>query len=405
MSFDAVSITMAWRYLRARKRRFAAFITWVSVAGLALGVLVLTVVLSVMNGFDAELKKRILGTVPHVLLPGRSVAEPAVRALLDDPNVERAHDFFVGAGMVTRGGAVNPVSIYGINPLAPGVLPEVSAHMTYGQVRDLADGARGLLMGLPLANHLGLLTGDSVALIVSEPSASGMRPRIERFVLRGTFELGAELDYALVVVTLDDLPTAAPARLGTLGVRLGLSNPLLAAGVAQQLTQAHPDWLVESWSDSYGDFFEAVRLEKLMMFLILLLVVAVAAFNIVSGQMMIVMDKRSDIAILRTIGARSATISRVFLLQGVAVSTIGIAGGLVLGVLTAREISNIVAALKTWFGFGLLDGTFFVEVPSVVHSADLWVIGGLSWVLCLLSAWIPARRAAQLDPIEGLHAG
>jgi lipoprotein-releasing system permease protein len=160
---------------------------------------------------------------------------------------------------------------------------------------------------------------------------------------------------------------------------------------------------VESWTATYGELFDAVRLEKLMMFLILLMVVAVAAFNIVSGQMMVVADKRSDIAILRTMGARDATILQAFLFQGVVISGIGIGVGLVAGVIIAHWISEVVAWLKDWFGFGLLDGTYFAEVPVRVVAADLWLIALLSALLCAISAWIPARRAAALNPIEGLH--
>jgi lipoprotein-releasing system permease protein len=406
---DSVALSLALRYLRKRRRKFAAFITWVSVIGLSLGVLVLTVVLSVMNGFDAELKTRILGTVPHILLPERTAAEVAVAALQDHPEIRSVDDFFTGAGMVTRGGGVHPVSVYGIVAGEDGGLSQLSQHMVDGSLADLDNPGRNLIMGAPLANLLGLLAGDQLALVLSEPTPAGLNPQLLRFHLAGTFELGAELDYSLVLLAIDDLPGALedPAsveRFGSRGVRLQLSNPLLAAGVAAELSQQHPDWRIESWASSYGELFQAVRLEKALMFLILLLVVAVAAFNIVSGQMMIVTDKKSDIAILRTMGATASTIHRTFLLQGLIVSTFGILFGLLGGVLAANWISDLVAILKDWFGFGLLDGTFFVEVPSRVESMDLFLIGALSWSLCLFSAWLPARRAARLNPIEGLHS-
>lgn len=402
---DWVALTIAWRYLRTRKRQFAAFITWVSVVGLAMGVLVLTVVLSVMNGFDAELKERILGTVPHIVLPGKRMTDPGLAELASLEGVVGVYDFFLGAGMVTKNGAVNPITVYGIDPSSRDALKQVGAHMRYGSVEDLAGTGREIIMGAPLAGHLALLPGDSVALIVSEPDGQGLKPRIQRFRLVGTFELGAELDYSLVVVDLADIAERRLATMGTLGVRLTLANPLLAEGIAATLAQAHPSWEIRSWSESYGELFEAVRLEKALMFLILLMVVAVAAFNIVSGQMMIVADKRSDIAILRTIGASARTILQTFLLQGVVISGVGIVVGLACGVVAALWITEIVAVMKTLFGFSLLEGTYFLEVPSRIQTSDLWLIGLLSWSLCLLSAWLPAHRAAQLNPIDGLHTG
>ena len=402
---DWVALTIAWRYLRTRKRKFAAFITWVSVVGLAMGVLVLTVVLSVMNGFDAELKERILGTVPHIVLPGKWMTDPGLADLSALEGVVGGYDFFLGAGMVTKNGAVNPVTVYGVDPSSRDSLEQVAAHMRYGKFEDLSGAGREIILGAPLAGHLGLLPGDSVALIVSEPDGDSLKPRIQRFRLVGTFELGAELDYSIAIVDLADIADQRLATMGTLGVRLTLENPLLAEGVAAMLAQAHPSWEIRSWSDSYGELFEAVRLEKALMFLILLMVVAVAAFNIVSGQMMIVADKRSDIAILRTIGAPAQTILQTFLLQGVVVSGIGIFVGLVSGVIAALWITEIVALMKVLFGFSLLEGTYFLEVPSRIRASDLWLIGLLSWGLCLFSAWLPAHRAAQMNPIDGLHTG
>lgn len=409
MAPDSVALSLALRYLRRRSRKFAAFITWISVTGLSLGVLVLTVVLSVMNGFDAELKSRILGTVPHILLPGQAASDAEIARLIDHPEVVSVDDFFTGSGMVTRSGSVHPVSVYGVIGGRDGGLKQLSRHMVEGSIEDLAGPGRNLIMGAPLANLLGLLPGDQLALVLSEPTPSGLNPQLLRATLAGTFELGAELDYSLVVIAIEDLPGAvsdpgSEGRFGARGVRLQLTNPLLAADIADGLRSEHPDWQLDSWADSYGELFRAVRLEKALMFLILLLVVAVAAFNIVSGQMMVVTDKKADIAILRTMGATAGTVHRTFLLQGLVVSTLGIVVGLIGGVVTASWISELVALLKDWFGFGLLDGTFFVEVPSLIEPMDLLLIGGLSWSLCLLSAWLPAHRAALLNPIEGLHS-
>lgn len=397
------SLWIALRYLKTRRRQFAAFVTWVSVAGLGLGVMVLTVVISVMNGFDAELKGRILGTVPHLIVESHTLNEPEVRAALEHPEVVNAFDFFIGAGMVTRNGAVNPVTIYGIDETGWAGLSEIGNHMRYGTLSDLFTVPHGIVLGAPLAAHLGLLPGDSVAVVITEPSQAGVRPRINRFELVGTYELGAVIDYSVVVVAMQGLNVADLARIGVRGVRVTLTDPMLAPQFSAKLAVDHPQWRVQSWSDSYGELFQAVRLEKLMMFLLLLMVVAVAAFSIVSGQMMVVSDKRSDIAILRTMGASAGTILRVFLLQGVLVSSLGIGVGLVAGIFFAYYIAAVIATAEGWFGFRFLAGTYFIEVPSVIKFADLLVIAAMSWLLCVVSAWLPAHRAALMNPLEGLH--
>ncbi len=398
------------RYLRTGRRRFASFITWVSLIGLGLGVLVLTVVVSVMNGFDAELKDRLLGAVPHVLIEGLRASDPdfapvyasAVSAGIE---VERVFDFFMGSGMVTRNGGVNPVSVYAVGDNAEASLTRINQHMRVGSLEALADQARGVVLGAPLARHLSMLPGDPVALILSEPTAGGIRPRLLPLRLVGTFELGAELDYSLAIVSLAALDGVALHRIGAYGTRMDLADPLAAPALTRALASEHPHWRVTSWADNYGELFQAVRLEKIMMFLTLLMVVAVAAFNIVSGQMMVVSDKRSAIAILRTMGAHTRVITRVFLLQGVVISSVGIGVGLLLGVAAAYHIAGIFETLESWLGIGLLDGTYFVELPSVVKVTDLAVIAALSWSLCLASAWFPARRAALMNPLEGLHQG
>ncbi len=402
-----MSSSVAWylavRYLRTRRKQFAAFITWISLAGLTLGVLVLTVVLSVMNGFDHELRTRILGTVPHVLLQGLKRSDPRMAEILSLPGVTGGYDFFMGHGMLTSSGVVNPVTVYGLDPTDASALQTFSEHAVQGDPRSLEGRGREILLGEPLAARFGLIPGDTVVLIVSEPGPSGLTPRLQPYHLIGTFEIGAELDYTLAVMAMEDFPVADLASAGSVGVRLTLEDPLLADRVSRNILNRFPDLEVESWTDTYGELFQAVRLEKVMMFLILLMVVAVASFNIVSGQMMVVTDKRADIAILRTMGAEGRTILQTFLFQGVVISGAGIVVGLLLGVLVSHRITEIVAWMKAWFGFGLLDGTYFVEVPVLVQGGDLAVIAALSGVLCLISAWLPARRAAGLNPVEGLH--
>ncbi len=401
----SASLWIALRYLVTRRRQFAAFVTWISVAGLALGVLVLTVVISVMNGFDAELRQRILGSVPHIIIEQQSVADAEVGVLLDRAEVVGSFDFFMGSGMVTRSGSVHPVTLYGIDAEGVAGLGEIGQAMRSGALASLFETPRGIVIGEPLAAHLGLLTGDSVALVISKPTSSGVQPRFGRYELVGTFEVGAVVDYSVVVVARSALDDLRLEEVGVNGARVVLADPFRAPQIVSELATARPDWDLVSWTDSYGELFQAVGLEKMVMFVILLMVVAVAAFSIVSGQMMVVADKRADIAILSTMGASRGTILGIFLLQGVLVSGLGIAVGLALGTLTAHHIGALIAGAEDLLGFRFLAGTYFVEVPSQVEAVDLLIIGVMSSSLCLASAWLPAHRAAVMNPLEGLHPG
>lgn len=415
----SLSTQIAWRYLFAGRKRFAAFITWISVAGLALGVIVLTVVVSVMNGFDRELRTRLLGTIPHLLVEAPAKDSAAVLALGDRPDVARAFKFFSGSGMVTQNGAVNPVSIYaldeaGIKSLtAPGALFRGSglgrlamggsAPKANRSQKQVDANANALVMGAPLARHLGLYPGDTLVLVLSEPTATGINPKLFRFQLQGTFEIGAELDSSLVFTNLARFDDSQWSQFGKLGWRVDLVNPMQARSLADQLNLSQSKWQLQSWDQTYGEFFRAVALEKSMMFLVLLMVVAVASFNIVSGQLMVVTEKRGDIAILRTMGADAGLIRRVFILQGVFIASIGIIGGLLLGVLAALNVAEIVRWLGSISSYRLLEGSYFSALPSVVKLMDLLVIAGMAWSLCVLAAWLPARRAANLNPVQALH--
>ncbi len=213
------------------------------------------------------------------------------------------------------------------------------------------------------------------------------------------------VDYSVVVVARSALDDLRLEEVGVNGARVVLADPFRAPQIVSELATARPDWDLVSWTDSYGELFQAVGLEKMVMFVILLMVVAVAAFSIVSGQMMVVADKRADIAILSTMGASRGTILGIFLLQGVLVSGLGIAVGLALGTLTAHHIGALIAGAEDLLGFRFLAGTYFVEVPSQVEAVDLLIIGVMSSSLCLASAWLPAHRAAVMNPLEGLHPG
>ncbi len=402
-----LALWIALRHLLRTDNRYVRLVNWMSLLGLGVGVLVLTVVVSVMNGFGAELRTRILGTVPHVVLPDVTAADPAAVSAL--PGVVTAYRFFAASGMLASAAAVAPVAAYGVEPTngtpPAGALPlaGIDAQMFDIGLMEALRQPAGLVMGLALARQLGLALGDEVQLIVPEGVRGGVRPHFKRYRLSGLFAVGAEFDYGLVVVPRSSFSALERPALGTDGVRVVLQDPLAADRFAALWSRRSGEVPAELWTENYGELFQAVRIEKALMFLILLLVVAVAGFNIVAGQTMVVDGKRADIAILRTLGATGALVRRVFLLQGLAVAGIGIVAGLALGVLAAGNVGAVIAQVESWLDFSLLEGSYFDAVPSKVEMVDLAIIGGASWLLCLLAAWLPARRAADQAPIKGLH--
>ncbi len=402
----ATSLWIGWRYLARRGRAFVSLITWISVLGLALGVAVLVVVISVMNGFDAELHRRILSTVPHlVVVPPADAPVDALKArTFMEPGTGDAFPFFEAQAMVTRSGAVEAVVVYGLDAAGLSAMDVLSSNITAGSLDDFGSASGGLAMGAPLARHLGFRVGDAVTLVLSTPTRDSIVPRLERFTLRATFEIGAELDYALVLIAFDEVQQRNLAATGRLGVRIKLAAPLDVASARASLERRLPaQWEISDWRSDYGELFRAVRLEKGMMFVLLALIVAIAAFNIVSAQTMLVNEKRSDIAILRTMGAAEGLILRVVLVQGILVAVAGIGVGLALGLFLAYHVTETVELLEFLVGARLLDGTYFTEVPSVVQRGDIAIIAGVSLAFCVISALHPARRAAALNPAEALH--
>ena len=402
-----LALWIALRHLLRTDNRYVRLVNWMSLLGLGVGVLVLTVVVSVMNGFGAELRTRILGAVPHVVLPDVTAADPAAVSAL--PGVVTAYRFFAASGMLASAAAVAPVAVYGVEPTngtppaGASPLAGIDAQMFDIGLMEALRQPAGLVMGLALARQLGLALGDEVQLIVPEGVQGGVRPHFKRYRLSGLFAVGAEFDYGLVVVPRSSFSALERPALGTDGVRVVLQDPLAADRFAALWSRRSGEVPAELWTENYGELFQAVRIEKALMFLILLLVVAVAGFNIVAGQTMVVDGKRADIAVLRTLGATGALVRRVFLLQGLAVAGIGIVAGLALGVLAAGNVGAVIAQVESWLDFSLLEGSYFDAVPSKVEMVDLAIIGGASWLLCLLAAWLPARRAADQAPIKGLH--
>lgn len=394
------ALWIAGRYLLAPGRGYATFINWISFVGLALGVMILTVVLSVMNGFDREITGRLLAAMPHALVLPSEDGAPDIERLLALPEVERAHRFFQAEAMLTRGEAVNFVGMAAFDRAGARHMASVLGHQA---VERLLATPGGILLGWRLAEALGLGVGDAVVLVLVVPRSGGVRPVAIRFALAGTFSTGANPDASLAVMLRDDIVRRGLGHAGLDGWRLHLRDPF-AGGLAATVREAAGGGEVRFWTEQYGALFRAVKIEKVMMFALLGLIVAIAAFNIVSGQAMLVNDKRGEAALLATLGAPRGMLVAVFFVQGFAVAFLGVAVGLVAGVVVAVHANAAVTLLQGVLGANIIDGTWFSQVPSLVRSADLAAIAGLGLGLSALAVAWPALKATRDNPADALHS-
>jgi lipoprotein-releasing system permease protein len=410
-------LILGWRYTRAgrstRRNGFISFISGVSMMGIALGVAALIIVLSVMNGFQKEVRDRMLGVVSHIEVlssdGGALVNEASVlKTVSGHPSVVAAAPFIATQALLARGEDMKGVIVRGINPaLEPGVT-DLSPGMNNAALSHLKSGEFGVVLGIDLARMLGLQVGDPVTLVApsGQVTPAGVVPRLKQMTLVGTFSSGHyEYDSALALLHVDD--AARIFRLeGPSGVRLKLRDLHEARQVAQELAmQLPPEVLVRDWTQQNRTWFAAVQVEKRMMFIILTLIVAVAAFNLVSTLVMTVTDKRADIAILRTLGASPASIMGVFVVQGAMVGVIGTLSGLALGLLVAFNIDVIVPALENLFHASFLPKDIYLisHMPSDPQSADIVPIALIALVLAFVATLYPSWRASQVNPAEALR--
>jgi lipoprotein-releasing system permease protein len=402
------------RYTRAKRRNhFISFISLISMAGIALGVMALIVVLSVMNGFQQELRTRILAVVSHVQLTGpgnrledwRRVAEGA----LQNPRVREAAPYVNAQGMLTFGQAVRGAIVRGVLPDAEERVADIGRHMRKGSLGALAAGEFNIVLGGELSRALGAFVGDKVALIApqGQVTPAGVIPRLKQFTVVGTFDIGMyEYDSSLALVHLEDAQKLYQLGGATSGVRLKLDDLFAARAVAQEMTaQLAPGVYASDWTRSHANFFRAVEIEKRVMFIILTLIVAVAAFNIVSTLVMLVTDKQADIAILRTLGAAPASIMQIFIVQGAMIGVIGTLLGVVGGVLLGWNVDTVVPAIENALGFKFLakDVYYISDLPSDVQLRDVATIGIVSLVMSLVATIYPSWRASRVNPAEALR--
>ncbi|TVP91683.1 MAG: lipoprotein-releasing ABC transporter permease subunit [Pseudomonadaceae bacterium] len=411
--FRPLPLFIGLRYTRAKRRNhFISFISLISMLGLTLGVMVMILVLSVMNGFDRELRTRILGMVPHATINGYDPIEnwqQLSEQVQEHPRVIGAAPFIQLQGMLTHDGNVAPVLVNGIIPEAESEVSIIDQHMQAGSLDALEDGGFGIVIGELVARRFGVGIGDRLTFVLPEASVTpaGVFPRLKRFEVQGIFKVGAELDGSLAMIHAHDaarLTRWIPGQMQ--GLRIQLDDLFLAPQVSWELIGQLPgEYYAQDWTRTHGNLFAAIRMEKTMISLLLVIIIAVAAFNIISTLIMMVTDKKADIAILRTMGASRLKIMGIFMVQGSVIGVIGTLVGCVLGVLAAWNVSDMVAFLERVFGVQFLssDVYFISYLPSQLLWSDVLLICsaalGLSFVMTLYPAW----RASRTEPAEALR--
>lgn len=406
-------IMIGLRYTSAKKRNhFVSFISLSSMMGIALGVTVLITVLSVMNGFDEEIHKRFFGMAPEVTVSGNG--EPIKnwalleKKLKDLKGLKAVAPFVGGQGMITHQGQVLPIILTGIIPEKEKEVTQLKQNLLAGKLSAMQ--SFGIVLGRGLADNLGLRIGDKVTVMIPQATVTpvGMIPRFKRFTVAGVFSAGTgfNFDAKLAFIDLADAQKLFQLKDAVSGLKLRIDNiydaPAMATNVARLLGE---DYQVSDWTQQFGAFFQAIKLEKTMMFFILMLIIAVAAFNLVSSLVMVVNDKQAEIAILRTLGATPGTILAIFIVQGMMVGVLGTLLGLVGGVLLAINAPAIVEWLQAVFHVQVLSSNiYFVDyLPSKILMSDLIQICIVALLMCFFATIYPAWRASKTQIAEALH--
>lgn len=413
--FRPVSLFIGLRYTRAKRRNhFVSFMSFSSMIGIALGVMVLITVLSVMNGFDAEIRHRIFGMARQITVSAYSGNVQNWQSLQQEldhqPGVVATAPFVGNQGLLTADGAVKPVLIYGIDPQAESRVSILAEKMVEGRLSNLTPGSFGMVIGQKLADSLGIGVGDYVNLVTPNATVTpaGIVPRFKRFKIVGLFKIGNGFDFdtSLAYMSLKDAQTLFQMNRGITGIRLKTTDLYQAPALAKRISHALADnYLVSDWSQDFGAFFAAIKMEKTMMFLMLLLIVAVAAFNLVSSLVMVVNDKRADIAILRTFGATPTMILTIFMVQGMVIGVIGTLLGLLGGVWLAHHATEIVSGIQHLFHVQLIaSDVYYVDyLPSKLDWSDVTKVCLAAFSMTLLATVYPAWDASRTEPAQALR--
>ena len=413
--FRPLFVFIGTRYTRAKRRNhFVSFISLTSMIGLALGVVVMIVVLSVMNGFDHEMRTRVLGMVPHATIEsGEPISDwqSLATKVKQNPQVEAVAPFTQMQGLLTNNGNVQKILLNAIDPAQERKVSIIDQFMKQGRLDDLVAGGFGVVIGDKAATKLGVGMGDKVTFVAPEVTVTpaGMFPRMKRFTVVGIFHVGAgELDGYLGVTNLQDLARLHRWKPDQVqGLRLKFTDLFKAPRTAYEIAQTlgEHQYYSRDWTRTHGNLYQAIGMEKSIIGLLLLLIVAVAAFNIISTLVMVVNDKRGDIAILRTLGATPGQIMAIFMVQGTVIGVVGTAIGAAVGILAALNVSAAISALEGLIGHKFLNAdVYFIDyLPSQLMAEDVFLVCGAALILSFLATLYPAWRAARTQPAEALR--
>ena len=412
--FKPLIFYIGLRYTRAKRRtQFISFITLTSVLGIALGVTALITVLSVMNGFEDELRQRILGMTSHATITGQSGQlenwQELDQKLVDYPHIQGTAPFINGQVMINAERRVSGTMLSGVLPENEAKVSDVAGKMKVGKLTDLVAGEYGIILGAELANYLGVIVGDKITVISPQVNSTpaGVVPRMRRFTVIGTFQVGMyEYDRNMALIHIDDAAKLFRLESAVSGLRIKLDDLFNAPQITQSLSKAlYNNYYVSDWTLAHSNFFRAIQTEKRVMFIILLLIVAVAAFNIVSTLVMVVTDKRGDIAILKTQGLTSQSVMGIFMVLGAIIGIAGTMLGTVGGVILALNVETIVPAIEKLFHvqFMAADVYYISELPSKLVWSDVYAIASMAFFLSLLATIYPAWQAAKINPAEVLR--